>query len=162
MKKIELTKGQYALVDDEDFEWVSAQKWQAKWDETTQSFYAQGAETVYPNGVRKQISISMHRKIMQTPKGQQCDHINHDTLDNRKCNLRNVTSSQNSMNRKGVRSDNVLGVRGVSPHGNGFRAFIYIDRKRIYFRTHKNLQDALSDRKEAEMKYYGEFRGSNG
>ena len=58
--------------------------------------------------------IQLHREIL----GRECegllvDHINHDPLDNRRCNLRAVTPSQNQQNRRGVARNNKLGLRGV-------------------------------------------------
>ena len=86
MKQIKLTQGQYALVDDEDFDELNQYKWHAYYDPNTKSY-------------RAITSISMHRKIMNTPRGMQTDHINHNTLDNRKQNLRICTHRQNQYNR---------------------------------------------------------------
>lgn len=54
----------------------------------------------------------MHRLIAQTPADLVCDHINGDPLDNRRANLRNITQSQNLMNR-GAFSSSPSGVKGV-------------------------------------------------
>ena len=84
MKKIKLTQGKVAIVDDEDFEWLSQWKWYAHGN------YAQRA------------GASMVREILGLKKGdkRQGDHKNHDTLDNRRCNLRIVTKAQNQWNQK--------------------------------------------------------------
>jgi len=52
---------------------------------------------------------------MGEPKGKQVDHWNHDTLDNRKGNLRIVTNRQNNENRNGAYKNSKSGIRGVSP-----------------------------------------------
>ncbi|MFR9710770.1 HNH endonuclease [Paenibacillus sp. MB22_1] len=91
------------LIDTEDLEAVSSCNWYAYWSKLGKSFYAYNQ------------NLLMHRLIMKAPRGKQVDHINHNTLDNRKNNLRVVTSAQNNQNRSGARSDNrSSGIRGVT------------------------------------------------
>lgn len=95
MKRILLTQGKYAIVDDEDFEWLNQWKWQA------QKHSYDGYRAMRGAGGRKnQRTVYMHRVIMNAPKGLEVDHINHDTLDNQRKNLRLVTQSQNQQNSK--------------------------------------------------------------
>jgi hypothetical protein len=100
MKTINLTRGQVALVDDEDYEWLNQWKWNAHWCEGTQTFYAvRHSETV--NGKRH--SIWMHRLILGLEFGNplQGDHKEPSaTLDNRRDNLRVATRAQNMANRR--------------------------------------------------------------
>jgi len=99
MKQIPLTQGQFALVDDDDFEWLnSLGKWQAQYDPKMQSFYARHGE--YIRGAKKYKVIHMHRILLNAEPGQLVDHENHNTLDNRRCNIRIVTSRQNQYNSK--------------------------------------------------------------
>ena len=100
-KLIPLTRGQNAIVDDEDHEWLS----QWKWGVLDHRGYA-----VRKNSKGK--ATWMHRLIINAPNGMQVDHINGDTLDNRRANLRLVTSQQNRMNQR-LRSDNKTGYKGV-------------------------------------------------
>jgi len=95
MKKIKLSQNQFALVDDEDFEKLNNRKWSAKFDNHTNKFYAYG----HLDKKNNYKSILMHRFIMGFPTNKQIDHINKDTLDNRKINLRIVTNAQNQANR---------------------------------------------------------------
>ncbi|MFL5652604.1 MAG: HNH endonuclease [Ktedonobacteraceae bacterium] len=86
--------------------------WHAGWDKHVSAFYARG--NVRINGKRK--TTGMHRFLTDTPDGLQVDHLNHNTLDNRRCNLRLATNSQNLMNRKGADKDSQTGERGISPY----------------------------------------------
>lgn len=56
--------------------------------------------------------VLMHRLILQAPRGMDCDHINHDLLDNRRCNLRLCSHAENMANRR-MGKNNKLGVRCV-------------------------------------------------
>ena len=96
MKKIKLTHGQFALVDDKDFNELNKHKWYAWYNKRTKSYYAVRNITK-SNG--KQTLQYMHKIIMNAPSNMQVDHTSHDTLNNRKKNLRICMISQNSMNR---------------------------------------------------------------
>lgn len=97
MKTITLTQNQVALVDDEDYDYLNQFKWSARWCPKIQGYYAKRSVATL-NG--KQTTECMHRVIMATPKGLVVDHINHNTLDNQKANLRNVTHRKNISHRK--------------------------------------------------------------
>ncbi|MED1863384.1 HNH endonuclease [Fictibacillus nanhaiensis] len=88
-KKINLSNGGFALVDDEDFEWLNQWVWREE------EGYVVRCST-YSNGKRKK--IRMHRLIMGYPEGLVIDHINRIRHDNRKENLRICTIAQNAMN----------------------------------------------------------------
>ena len=95
IKKIKLTQGKFALVDDEDYEKISNYKWHAS--KRNKTFYAERGVTVAPNERRK---IGMHNEIMDSPDGKTIDHINNNGLDNRKENLRFSTQYQQTLNRR--------------------------------------------------------------
>lgn len=86
MKEILLTQNQVALVDDADFEWLSQWKWYAIWSPGIKGFYAVRRGRL-PDGRRS--LIRMHRQILGLDMAdkRQGDHVNHDTLDNRRENL---------------------------------------------------------------------------
>lgn len=110
MKTIHLTQGLAAVVDDDDYERVSAYKWQAhKNNRNPGSFYAQA-------GIRgadgKFHTVMMHRFVMNAEKGVHVDHINRDGLCNTKSNLRLCNQSQNFANRT-KQSNNTTGFKGV-------------------------------------------------
>ena len=104
----------------------------------------------------------LHRFIMNCPDDMVVDHINHDRLDNRKCNLRICTKQQNNLNIN-VRSNNTSGVTGVAWNNkcNKWRAYIFLNRKQLESKLFNNFDDAVSFRKSLEIKYFGEFRNIN-
>ena len=108
---------------------------------------------VYTTGVG-----ALSRPIMDTPKGLVVDHINHDTLDNRKSNLRNITCQHNLMNRS-LNSNNKTGHAGVYwiKSKKHYDVGIKVNYKYIYLGTFDNIIDAISARKKAEKIYFGEF-----
>lgn len=101
MRKIPLTRGLYAIVDDEDSVLVSKYKWCADWCKKTKSYYAKTSISINSKSNR---TVRMHRFVLQPiPDGLVVDHINHDTLDNRKSNLRLVTVQLNNINKRNTR-----------------------------------------------------------
>lgn len=151
MKKINLTQGQFAIVDDEDFEWLSYYSWSARWNPRSHTYYALSNEI----GLDEKFhTIYMHRKIMNTSRGEVVDHINHNGLDNRKSNLRNVRNLENSQNRRGHNSNSRSGYLGVSPDGGRWKAQIQVDGKKLNLGRYSNVEDAIHARQEAELRYF--------
>ena len=105
MKEIKLTQGQFALVDDEDFEYLNQWKWYASKHKNDCR-----ASREVSIGHCKSINVSMSRVIMNAKDGQLIDHINRNPLDNRKSNLRFCTRSQNNTNKKPCGISKYLGV----------------------------------------------------
>jgi hypothetical protein len=87
------------------------------------------------------------------PDGE-IDHINGNTLDNRICNLRDVSSEGNCRNRT-KRADNKSGVTGVLwyPPSGKWQAAIVHNKKKIHLGYFVDIEDAKKARKEAEVKY---------
>lgn len=159
MKTIELTQNQAALVDDEDFEWLSRWKWYALWDNCTKSFYA--ARTApRPDGKRRH--VYMHRSILGLGPGELGDHKDRDSLNNQRFNLRRCTKSQNNANGKRQRN-NTSGYKGVCWHKrhNKWYAGIRYQGKRIYLGAFKRVEDAACAYNDAARKYFGEFASLN-
>ena len=86
------------------------------------------------------------------------DHVNGDPSDNRLCNLREATKSQNMMNIGKIKS-NTSGVRGVgwSKASQKWRAYIRVNKKDIHLGLFESIEDAKKARVEAAIKYHGEF-----
>jgi hypothetical protein len=99
----------------------------------------------------------MHREIMKTPDGMKCDHINHNTLNNTRKNLRNATNSENMMNRKGAQSNSISGERNITPRGNSFTVCVGLNGKTVFSKTFKTIEEARIARDNALKKYHGEF-----
>ena len=101
--------------------------------------------------------ISLHSFIMGGKKeGLVIDHINRDTLDNRRRNLRYCTVSENIFNSK-LYSKNKTGTRGVSYYANNKRyiADLKVRGKRYYLGSYETLEEASKVRKEYERKIFG-------
>jgi hypothetical protein len=144
MKEIQLTKGYITLIDDDDFYKIAQFKWQYNMG------YAQahmGNKTVY-----------LHRYIMYASDGVLVDHINRNSLDNRKENLRFVTQSQNGMNREKY-SNNTSGYKGVSwnPKRSRFAAHIQKDRKQLFLGWFKTAEEAYEVYKTAQKELHREY-----
>jgi len=109
MKRIPLTQGQFALVDDDDFDWLMQWKWYARWHPKTNSYYAV-RNSPRVNG--KTHPIWMHREILGLKYGDklQGDHIHHQTLDNRRGEIRIATHRENCQNVKRKVSSKYPGV----------------------------------------------------
>ncbi len=116
-KEILLSKGLVALVDDEDYERLQQHKWYAQ--AAPHGFYAR--RFVYQDSSARM--VAMHREILglSSSDPREVDHINHDTLDNRKQNLRAVTPQENALN-KSVYRNNTSGVPGIYQVGKKWRA----------------------------------------
>lgn len=152
---IPLTSGEVAIVDNEDYDYLSGIKWSRTGPIDSPYVYA----SCHSNGN----AGLMHRFIMKPSKGDVIDHINHNTLDNRKCNLRVGTQSQNLMNM-GMRSDNTSGVTGVSfeKWSSKWRASIQVDKKSIKLGRFTSMEQAIEAREKAEKIYFGDHAYNNG
>lgn len=150
MREIGLTQGMVALVDDDDYERLAEHKWFAH---RRPKFYAARRR---PRGTGM---IHMHREIMgNPPKGPEVDHIDGNGLNNQRSNLRLVTHSQNMANSRPYVS-NTSGVPGVSWHKTKekWQAYIQKNGRWIHLGYFDDFNDAAKARKDAALKYFGEF-----
>lgn len=120
--KIALSRGKYAIIDRHDITKISGYSWHA--GKCDNIFYARA----YIRGSSKTgVKYAyMHRIICNPPNGLEIDHINGNSLDNRKENLRAVTSSQNKMNKRSHNKSKSK-YKGVSILKNKWRAEIKYD-----------------------------------
>ncbi len=162
MKEIVLTQGQVALVDDEDYEDLIKMKWHAWYNKNGDSFYAH--HSVY-NGAGKSPSvIRMHRYLMKVVNPKiKVDHIDGNTLNNQKNNLRVCESHQNNTNMLSLRSDNSTGYRGVTKYFyNGrkkWTAALSVKGKKFRLGYFDSPEEAARAFDKAARELYGEFCG---
>jgi len=155
MKRIPLTQGQFALVDDADFDWLSQWNWHAiKADNT---FYASRKSPRDPI-TRKQTTIGMHSVLL--PGCPRVDHQNRNGLDNQRHNLRPATFSQNNRNRR-KRSGCSSQYKGVHSYREQWMARIYADGQRLYLGSFSSEVDAAKAYDAAARKMYREFAVTN-
>jgi hypothetical protein len=158
-RRIFLGEGIYTIVDEDVFYRLSHYKWHLKGCKANK-FYAIADVKIGPGRTRV---VSLHREIMNNPKGFIVDHLNNNSLDNRKDNLRPATRSQNRQNapkRKKNASSQFLGV-SFHKEEKKYRARISIKGKRIHLGKFDNEIDAAKAYDAAARKYYGEHARVN-
>ena len=148
MKKIYLTQGYYALIDDEDYERVNQYSWHIH----------KTANTLYARAKIKGISIKLHRFILKLKASVSgcnlmVDHKDQDGLNCQKTNLRLVTRSQNLYNSK-VQSSSTSGITGVSwqKKKETWIAYVYKNKKQIRLYVGMDFFEACCARKSWETK----------
>ena len=133
-----------AIIDLDDIEKIKNYKWSLKGN----GYIATGH-----NG------LLLHKLITNTNKDEIVDHINRNKLDNRKCNLRICTYSQNQMN-KCVQSNNKSGYTGVrwDKRAKKWKVQITVNKKQLHLGYYNDIEEAIKVRKKAEIEYFGEYR----
>ena len=154
MKQIPLTQGKFAIVDDENFEWLNQWKWYFN------------SSLGYAVGQVDKKKMCMHRVILNVPKGMETDHKNLNKLDNRRCNLRICDRSENNMNHK-TRKDSASGYKGVyltkkDKRVKKWRSTIKIRDKRIFIGNFFSKEEAALAYNQKAKELFGEFARLNG
>jgi hypothetical protein len=145
-KRIKLTQGKYALVDDCDYEQLNQYKWH----------YSQGY------AARRQFGkvVLMHRQIMQTPEGMDTDHINHNGVDNQRMNLRICTPSENHRNLKKYKNG-MSPYQGVGRKDNQWRARVSVKGRQVSIGLFRKERHAAMVYDLWAVDLYGEFAKTN-
>jgi len=153
MKEIPLSKGLFAIVDDEDYAGLMKVKW-----------YVMAGKCYAGRHIKragKQTTEYMHRRILQAQLGEEIDHVNHNGLDNRRGNIRVCTRSQNHGNTKKFRgSSNFKGVHWNKDR-HSWHAQIRYKGKQIFLGRFTDGESAARAYDEAARQYFGEFAELN-
>src|SRR3989304_1115588 len=152
MKRIPLTQARFALVDDEDFEWLNQWKWNAI--KSSNTYYA----VRMSNRPTRKI-IRMHRLILNVSPHLDTDHVNHNGLDNTRKNLRSCTGSQNQMNGQKRRGSSRF--KGVYLMGSLYRAQIRLNGKLHEVGCFDSEIEAAKAYDVKAQKLFGEFANLN-
>jgi len=137
------------IIDSDDVDKIKDYKW-----------YYSGGYCV-TKGINPNTGVDISNVIFNDFKNK-FDHISHDRLDNRKCNLRPVTSHQNAMNM-GMKNTNTSGVTGVSKQlqkrkwTGRWCSVITFNYKSIWLGSYNSFNDAVDVRIMAEAALFGEY-----
>jgi len=162
VKLIPLTQGEFAIVDSEDYDYLSQWKW-----------YCSNGYAVRVEYTKKdRVAILMHREVNVTPDNLYTDHINQNRLDNRKSNLRSCTNKQNQRNKAPILGKTSI-FKGVSlkkrKNKNNTTSYSWLA---LVYRKKKQMRKCFPHTPEGEIlaakwydrmakKHYGEFARLN-
>ncbi len=155
--EIVLTKGFIAQLDYEDYLKFGLLNWHSNIKGL--NVYATRTERYGPRKDNKKKSIYLHREIVNAKDGEYVDHINQNTLDNRKENLRICTNQQNSANTKGRPSIRISQYKGVRKNSNcnTWCARVTFDGKELYLGSFKTEKEAALKYNEKARELFGDF-----
>ena len=152
----------WTTIDLEDLEKVInfPYSWFAKYSHTNDEYYVYASPYCKENKRCK--PIFLHQFIINA-EGKTVDHMNNDTLDNTKSNLRIVLDTDNSKNRKSKNKNNTSGYRNVSfdKKDNKWIVQLQIEKKNKLLGRFDDVHEAGKFAEEMRQKYYGEFAGKN-
>lgn len=145
MKTLLLSRRLVALVDDDVFVWASLHRWHASGKRG--KFYA----------ARRLLSgqrIYLHRLLLSAPAGYVVDHINGNSLDNQRSNLRLATRQQNAQNRRAIKGKPHKGVRFSRGR---YQAVLRVNGRKYVRGGFSSVAAAAEAYNELAREHYGEF-----
>lgn len=140
--EISLPCGRVALIDDADAHLATLKWWFV-------DRYVRRSRT------KANTCHLLHRAVTQAPSGTVVDHINGDTLDNRRANLRVVTHRANSHNTTSTRKNGSHGAIGVTWNKRQWQAQIRVDGRLKHIGVFKTFDEAREARRVAEIELWG-------
>lgn len=155
MKTILMHNGMHALVDDDDYDYLSKFHWTAHKRNGSSIWYAERS--------MRGKTIGMHRDVMKAKSDVIIDHKDRDGLNNQKANLREASKSQNNANRKaktGKYSSSFLGV-AFEKDRQKWTARIRKDSVGYRLGSFKTEIEAANAYNIGALKYHGEFANLN-
>lgn len=156
-RAVTLTRGNVAIVDDDDYVRIMRYNWCTRRNSGGR-LYAYRNTVV--NGVHRQQPLASF--ILGTPHGVIADHIDGDSLNNRRSNLRAATVSQNAQNKRPARTGTSI-YKGVawSRDARKWRASIHANNKYVHLGYHTNEIDAAKAYDTKARELFGEFARCN-
>lgn len=144
MPTIPLTQGQRTRIDWRDYRELSKYTWQATWSKYTKSFYARRTDCT----AGRHRTEAMHRHVLGLTfgDGRQTDHKNHDTLDNRRSNLRILTSLENGANQRNQSKYGVGILKDERAIAWPFSSMVQVDGCRVFVGLYATAADARAAR----------------
>lgn len=157
-REIPLTRNQVAIVDDEDYDWLSQWKWTFTQKSARYTGYAYRHVYKSGGGVSK---IFLHRLILDAPPGVGVDHINGNGLDNQRSNLRLATHQQNMRNRRSQDGGTSI-YKGVRQQKcEQWQASLHVDGTYRAIGVFNSEIEAAKAYDAAAVYHYGEFARTN-
>lgn len=156
-QEITLTTGMVTIVDDEDYPYLS----QFKWFKHRENRHVYVEKSIIVDGIWK--SLKMHREIMNAPPGVMVDHIDGNSLNNTRANLRLCTLTENSWNQ-GLSTRNTSSFKGVSQMKGRRKCWctsITVNGKRVWLGAFYSKEDAARAYNRAAIELYGPFARLN-
>lgn len=142
------------LIDDEDYEKIKNYTWGVQYSKRADSFYI--ARKI------KNKTLLLHRVIANCPDDKIIDHINHNTLDNRKENLRICVNAENCRNMNKPKHGVTSVYKGVRKYRNNkYSVCIKYNKKQIHIGYYDSEIEAAKAYDKAALKYHGEFAKLN-
>lgn len=152
---ISLTQNRTSIINTSDINLIVIYKWCAWFNKSSKSYYAK-------SNIGNHKVVSLHRFLLGvTDPKLHVDHINGNTLDNRRSNLRICTAAENTKNHTKPHPRNKSGFRGVcwSKDKLKWKAYITLSGKHKHLLYSHNLIEAAKAFDDAAIEYYQDFHG---
>lgn len=154
MKAIQLSNGALVKVDDSDFDWLSRWNWHAVGNPGKR--YAKRFER---RGAGVRVAISMHRELVGAGLGEQVDHVDGDSLNNQRANLRLCDHRGNHRNARKQAKPSASRFKGVAwmKSLRRWQVRITVDGKKLFLGYTDSDEKGARMYDEAARLHHGEF-----